>query len=140
MLKLPPLSTNDSANGNAVGLCRRAVADRRRKLQYLKRVLRRLGLPGHLHTFRHSFISHALTKGTPEAIVRQWVGHVDAEILRWYAHIADSASHDAMRRLAESGNGCVDARDAAQNGAEAGPQSAQSQHNTSEEEPDGDAN
>jgi hypothetical protein len=33
-------------------------------------------------TFRHAFISHALTQGIPEAIVRQWVRHVDAEVLK----------------------------------------------------------
>lgn len=71
----------------------------RRVLQYLKRVLKRLGLKGHVHTFRHAFISHALTHGTPEAIVRQWVGHVDQEIMRHYTHIADAASQAAMQRL-----------------------------------------
>jgi site-specific recombinase XerD len=76
----------------------RQISDRR-VLQYLKRVLKRLGLRGHVHTFRHSFISHALTQGIPEAIVRQWVGHVDQEILRHYTHIADAASQAAMQRL-----------------------------------------
>ena len=75
----------------------------RRLLAYLKCVLKQLELPGHLHTFRHSFISHALTSGVPEAIVQQWVGHVDREVLKLYTHIADSASRDAMRRLAGSG-------------------------------------
>jgi integrase len=70
-------------------------------LTSLKRVLKRLGLPGHLHTFRHAFISDALTRGTPEAIVRQWVGHVDAAILRQYTHIADTSSQAAMQRLAD---------------------------------------
>jgi integrase len=74
----------------------------RRLLQYLKRVLRRLSLRGHVHTFRHSFISHALTQGIPDAIVRQWVGHVDQEILRHYTHIADAASRAAMQRLNEA--------------------------------------
>ncbi|MGE0609851.1 MAG: tyrosine-type recombinase/integrase [Pirellulales bacterium] len=71
----------------------------RRLLQYLQRILKRLGLPGHLHTFRHSFISHALTKGTPEAVVRSWVGHVDQDVLKLYTHIADQASQAAMQRL-----------------------------------------
>lgn len=62
------------------------------------------GLKGHLHTFRHAFISAALTKGTPEAVVRRWVGHVDPEILNLYTHIADQASQEAMRRLAKGGN------------------------------------
>jgi hypothetical protein len=75
----------------------------RRLLEYLKRVLKRLGLKGHLHTFRHAFISHALTQGVPEAIVRQWVGHVDPEVIKLYTHIADQASQAAMRRLAGAG-------------------------------------
>ncbi len=53
----------------------------------------------HLHTIRHSFISHALTSGRPEAIVRSWVGHVDSRILKTYTHIADQISQEAMRDL-----------------------------------------
>jgi integrase len=71
----------------------------RRALSHLKTVLKKLGLPGHLHTFRHSFISHALTSGIPESIVRDWVGHVDHEILRIYTHISDRDSKSAMLRL-----------------------------------------
>jgi integrase len=71
----------------------------RRLLAALKRVLNKLGLPGHVHTFRHAFISHALIRGIPEAIVRQWVGHVDEEIFRLYTHIADASSQAAMQRL-----------------------------------------
>ena len=70
-------------------------------LVYLKKLLAKLGLKGHLHTFRHSFINHALTLGTPEAVVRSWVGHVDAEIIALYTHIASEASKAAMQRLAE---------------------------------------
>ncbi|REJ74406.1 MAG: site-specific integrase [Planctomycetota bacterium] len=74
----------------------------RRLLQSLKRVLKRLGLHGHLHTFRHAFISHALMAGTPEAIVRDWVGHVDDKIIQMYTHVADAESQRAMARLAEA--------------------------------------
>ena len=42
----------------------------RRLLQYLKRLLKRLGLPGHLHTFRHSFISFAALQGVSERVLR----------------------------------------------------------------------
>ena len=76
----------------------RPVSDRR-ALAALKRVLKRLHLPGHLHTFRHAFISNALTKGVPEAVVRSWVGHVDEEILKLYTHVADQQSQEAMARL-----------------------------------------
>ena len=51
-------------------------------LKELKAVLKTLGLPGHLHTFRHAFISKSLTAGIPEAVVRDRVGQVEPEILR----------------------------------------------------------
>ena len=71
----------------------------RRALSALKRVLNKLGLPGHLHTFRHTFVSQALTRGVPEAVVRQWVGHVDPEILRHYTHVADEVSRAYVSRF-----------------------------------------
>lgn len=74
-----------------------------RRLQAaLKGVLRSVGLPGKLHTFRHSFISHALLQRVPEATVREWVGHIDPEILRHYTHVHDEASQAAMQRLARA--------------------------------------
>ncbi len=69
-------------------------------LRYLKRLLKRLSLHGHLHTFRHAFISDALTNRVAEAVVRSWVGHVDAQIMQLYTHINDAASQAAMSRLA----------------------------------------
>ena len=48
---------------------------------------------------RHASISHALTSGVPEAIVRSWVGHVDARIMKTYTHIADRISREAMLKL-----------------------------------------
>jgi integrase len=76
----------------------------RRLLIALKRDLKKLGLRGHLHTFRHAFISRALTSGIPEAVVRSWVGHVDAGVIRLYTHIADQDSQAAMRRLSSRSN------------------------------------
>lgn len=99
----------------------------RRLLQHLKRVLKRLSLPGHLHTFRHSFISKALTSGVPEAIVREWVGHVDHEIIRHYTHIADVVSKNAMLMLAGNTED-----DNANTAKKAGDRSAQFQHNHEE--------
>lgn len=81
----------------------------RRLLVYLKKLLKVRGLAGHVHTFRHSFISHAIIKGVPEAIIRQWVGHVDQEVLKHYTHIADRTSAQAMRALFESTNHSKDA-------------------------------
>ena len=76
----------------------RQISDRR-ALAHLKVVLKKLALAGHLHTFRHSFISHALTSGVPEAVVREWVGHVDSAIIRHYTHIADRQSRTAMDQM-----------------------------------------
>jgi integrase len=72
----------------------------RRLLQYLKRVLKDLGLVGHLHTLRHAFVSNALIEGTPEAVVRSWVGHADPQIMQHYTHISDAASQQARKKLA----------------------------------------
>jgi site-specific recombinase XerD len=77
----------------------------RRMLLALKKVLVELGLPGHLHTFRHSFISKALTSGIPEAVVREWVGHVDRDIMKLYTHIASSTSQEAMRHFSATTEG-----------------------------------
>ena len=74
----------------------------RRLLQYLKRVLRRIDLKGHSHTFRHSFISFAAYEGTSERVLRKWVGHVDRAILDWYFHLADRDSLAAMQRLSQA--------------------------------------
>jgi site-specific recombinase XerD len=74
----------------------------RRLLAILRRVLRGLNLPGKLHTFRHFFISNALMRGIPEAIVRKWVGHVDPEVIKLYTHVHDGISQMAMRSLSEA--------------------------------------
>jgi integrase len=74
----------------------------RRLLEYLKKVLGRLKLPGHVHTFRHTFISLALCTGVPEAVVRSWVGHVDPQVIRLYTHVYDDASRAEMDRLEEA--------------------------------------
>ncbi|MFO0812011.1 MAG: site-specific integrase [Gemmatales bacterium] len=72
----------------------------KRLLGRLKKVLKQLGLPGHLHTFRHSFISYALSgKTASETTVRSWVGHVDEEILRHYAKTHDHVAKAAMDSL-----------------------------------------
>jgi integrase len=93
----------------------------RRALEHLKRVLKRLGLRGHLHTFRHSFISFAAYNGTSERVLRRWIGHVDPDILEWYFHLADRQSVEAMDRLMGSEAGPATDRIDSSN-------SAQSQH------------
>ena len=76
----------------------------RRLLVSLKRVLRKLGIEGHLHTFRHAYISHALSHGVPEPVVRAIVGHVDEKVIRLYTHIADARMQHAARVFNQSPN------------------------------------
>lgn len=71
----------------------------RRALLALKRVLKGLKLEGHLHTFRHAYISQALTTNIPEAVVRKWVGHVDPSVIRLYTHVSDEVSKNFMDRF-----------------------------------------
>ncbi|MDB5308565.1 MAG: integrase family protein [Gemmataceae bacterium] len=107
-----------------------------RLLAALKRVLEELKLPGKLHTFRHTFISNAILKGTAEAVVREWVGHVDDEIIRHYTHVHSDASQAAMQRLARANQGLEtseDGRDAA------GMDSAHTQHTRKEHRDETDA-
>ena len=74
----------------------------RRLLESLKRLLKRIGLKGHLHTFRHSFISFAAYEGVSERVLRKWIGHVDQQVLDWYFHLSDPDSQAAMERLSRA--------------------------------------
>lgn len=48
-------------------------------------------------------MADAVGMGTvPRDIVREWVGTISDEVLDFYTHISDPASHEAMRRLAAS--------------------------------------
>jgi site-specific recombinase XerD len=85
----------------------------RRLLLVLKRVLVDLDLPGHLHTFRHAFISHALSRG-----------------------IASVTSQEAMQRL-EGGAGSTPARSGEgdrESDQRDGSRSVQFQHKSKEAE------
>ncbi|MFO0918108.1 MAG: tyrosine-type recombinase/integrase [Planctomycetaceae bacterium] len=81
----------------------------RRALQGLKRVLTKLDLRGHLHTFRHTFVSELLRTGhTPEPVVRSIVGHVDEETLKLYTHVSrelPKAYIGKLDRLRDEANG-----------------------------------
>jgi integrase len=82
--------------------------DERRALYHVKKVLKKADLKGHLHTFRHSLIAHAIVSGIPEAIIRKWAGHLDSEILKHYTHIADADSKSQMVRLFPRTNAPID--------------------------------
>lgn len=76
-----------------------AATAARSALDALRSVLKQLGLPGRLHTFRHSFITYVLIQGEPEAVVRRWVGHVDPAIIRLYTHVGDRIAVSRLNQL-----------------------------------------
>ena len=80
-------------NGPLKQLCER------RALAHLKQVLKRVGLRGKLHSFRHSFISYAVSKHKTRAFIRRWVGHVDDRMLDLYTHVTDRQSAQEMEEL-----------------------------------------
>jgi integrase len=50
------------------------------------------------HGLRHSFISHAVMRGVPLAVVAETVGHRDLRMLsKFYAHLAPSHVRDAIK-------------------------------------------
>ncbi len=81
----------------------------RRELLTLKRVLKLLKFKGHLHTFRHTFISQAFSAGIPEAVVQCCVGHVASDVLRLYTQIRDEVSKSYVNRFtaASTAAGCT---------------------------------
>ena len=68
------------------------------------------------------------------AVVKEWVGHVDQQVLALYTHVHNDASQAAMQRLSEA-NQRLQKEEKSRDGKEA--DSAQTQHNGKES---GDAN
>jgi integrase len=73
----------------------------RRALVALKRTLARLKLVGHLHTFRHTFVSQAIARGVPASVVREWVGHIDPEVTETYIHMFNQDNRRWLTTLRE---------------------------------------
>jgi integrase len=80
-----------------------------RNLAYVKRRLKRLKLTGKIHDFRHSLITRALVDGIPEAVVREWAGHIDKDTIKLYTHISGDASQKARQKFA-AGNSAAQAK------------------------------
>ncbi|NOZ20115.1 MAG: site-specific integrase [Planctomycetes bacterium] len=75
----------------------------RRALSRLKTILKRLDIPeGHLHTFRHYFISMCATGGTSPTTIMEWVGHGSLDMVLRYFHLSHDESQEAMSRLTQA--------------------------------------
>ena len=51
------------------------------------------------HDLRHSYISRAAEAGIPSAVLEAQVGHMSAEMIRWYTHISTRAQHKAACQI-----------------------------------------
>jgi integrase len=51
------------------------------------------------HDLRHSYITRAAEAGVPSAVIEAQVGHLSAEMIRWYTHISERAQFKAAREM-----------------------------------------
>lgn len=65
----------------------------------LKPILRKLGLQGNIHSFRHSRISILQQAGVPGDLITAWVGHSNLQITSRYTHFDESFRRDTVDRL-----------------------------------------
>ncbi|MCA3067484.1 MAG: site-specific integrase [Rhodocyclaceae bacterium] len=64
------------------------------------RCIRRAGLTGSLHTFRHTFITHlAKNPLVPIHAIKEWSGHSTIAVTEQYIHHRPSATDDFVRSL-----------------------------------------
>ena len=67
----------------------------------LKNALKRLGLTGSVHTFRHTFASHLVMKGVGVETVSKLLGHSTIEMTMKYAHLAPDHLRKAVDILVD---------------------------------------
>lgn len=59
----------------------------------------RAGLPGSLHSLRHTFGSHLVMAGVPLRTVQELMGHKSIETTQIYAHLAPGHLEDSVGRI-----------------------------------------
>jgi integrase len=55
------------------------------------------------HDLRHTHITHAVESGVPIEVVMAQVGHVSADMTRYYTHLGSNAKHAAVAAVQEKG-------------------------------------
>ena len=62
------------------------------------------GLVGfRFHDLRHTHITHAVEAGVPIEVIMAQVGHVSADMTRYYTHLGTNAKHRAVEAVQEKG-------------------------------------
>lgn len=57
---------------------------------YFKRITKRIGLTGGLHTLRHTYLTHLANDGVNIYALKEWAGHSDIRTTMGYIHPAQS--------------------------------------------------
>jgi integrase len=76
-----------------------AIVDEDRIYQSLQRTLKKVGLVGDVHQWRHTFASHLVMDGVGIETVSKLLGHASIEMTKKYAHLAPDHLKQAVDRL-----------------------------------------
>ncbi len=67
------------------------------------------GLPGfRFHDLRHTHITHAVESGVPIEVIMAQVGHLSAEMTRYYTHLGTNAKHAAVAAVQQMGSAALE--------------------------------
>lgn len=66
---------------------------------YFKRLVRKAGLKGSIHTLRHSYGSHLANGGATPKVIMELMGHSSLEMVDKYLHLAPSTLQGALKSL-----------------------------------------
>lgn len=66
---------------------------------YFRRIVRKAGLRGGIHTLRHTFASHLAQAGVSLYAIAKLLGHSDVRTTEIYAHLSPDTFQDAIKRL-----------------------------------------
>ncbi len=67
-------------------------------------MLSKLGLQGHLHTFRHFFTRYCANNGVASFKLIKWLGHADVGMVMHYYELHDEESLLTMKKLSQVGS------------------------------------
>lgn len=70
---------------------------------YFKRLVRKAGLKGSIHTLRHTFGSHLASGGAPPTAIQAMMGHSKLEMTEIYMHLVPGTTESAVTRLPKIG-------------------------------------
>lgn len=66
---------------------------------YFRRLIRKAGLKGSIHTLRHTFGSHLASGGASPKVIKELMGHSRLEMTDRYMHLAPDAQQSATQFL-----------------------------------------